>query len=94
MTLIRTSWYLCILLFLTSTVGSAISVAPSAQHMWNVTLLVILALSIISGIAAIALWRTHKTKPESKLFKSKILARAYVSLVVILTLLSVFGVIG
>ena len=94
MTLIKTSWYLSIMLFLTAIVGSAICVVPSAQHMMNVILVVILSLSVISGIAAIILWRLYKTKPDSKLFNSKIIARAYVSLAVIVTLFFALAVIG
>lgn len=94
MTLIKTSWYLCIMLFLTFIVGSAITVVPSEQHKMNIILAVIVSLSVISGITAIILWRFYIVKPDSKLFTSKVIYRAYVSLAAFLTLLFVIGVMG
>jgi hypothetical protein len=83
-------------LFLVAGLGlSAMTVIPEeAGHAKDIIALVLAGMSLVSGIAALALGRFHKRHPESAIFKSKRLERVSIGVAVILTLVVLFGVVG
>lgn len=87
MILIRTSWYLCILLLFAISIEALISVAPEGESFFKLMFIITLSLFIIFLTASVILSRLYKAKPNSKLFESKFISRSFISLAVVLTLI-------
>jgi len=94
MILIRTYWYLCALFFTMLTVESLITVRPDDEKRMSIIMLVLLISAIASAGRAIWLYRKFKTRPDSIIFKSKMVIRTVVGVAITLTLFLLFGVIG
>lgn len=94
MRIIGTAWYLFGLLVVAALFESAITYAPSAQHMGNVMLGVTVVLAGVFGLGASWLTIKRRRHPESHVFRSKSASIVAICAAAIMTFIVLVGVVG
>ena len=94
MILIRTCWYLSVMFFVMLGCASAITVAPGGESTMGIIMLLLVILSLFSGVTAFLLRRRFKRNPEAVIFRSKVVSGICIGIAAVLTFFLVFGVIG
>jgi hypothetical protein len=94
MKLVGIAWYLFGLLVVAALLESAITYAPTAQHMGNVILRVTVVLAGVFGLGATWLTVKRKRNPDNQIFHSKSVSIVVMSVAAIMTLVVLLGVVG
>jgi hypothetical protein len=94
MILTRICWYLCGLFLVAEVFLSCISVTREGEVFIAIAMVTVIILAVISGLLAMLLSCQLARNPDSFIFRSKLISRAFIGIAAFLTLIVFFGSLG
>ena len=96
MSMIKTSWYLCVISLLMVVLSLFITVVPGSDGDKFIKVLTVFSISqfILTGFFALLFTRQVKKNSEWRIFSSKLIPKLYVGYAIVFTLFLIITVAG